>query len=287
MQGVCEEDKPPFTYRVHSSVEDYLKDGGKMRGRQDRPSLWNHYHDRLEMEFDSSKYLDKLCEESPGTIKIVFTTNIEQPTRLMETFPSSSSGGDDPGTSNWKVLDPEFSVSCKVMDDCPEAIREDKEALAVYKRSIYRQIESLVHSRKIGSNIEVGDDTTAKDFYEDTRKYEQDLCLCGADVASNATSLFSASEQVDTTDAASGDAMPAEDEVSEATRKVVDGHLVKAAWVSPTMYRLSYSKKISEYESSIAEGLAKMRGTVVSRRAPNNDNEEAQSKEDTWGTWLH
>ncbi|ODN94635.1 hypothetical protein L198_04773 [Cryptococcus wingfieldii CBS 7118] len=153
-----EEDKPPFTYRVHSSVEDYLEDGGEMRGPEDRPSLWDHYKERLEREFDSSRYLDKLCEESPGTVKIVFTT------RLTRTVPSSSSGGDDPRTSGWKVLDPEFSVSRKVMDDCPRAIREDKEAPAVYKRSIYRQIESLVHNHNSGSYFELGDDTTVKEF---------------------------------------------------------------------------------------------------------------------------
>ncbi|TYJ53927.1 hypothetical protein B9479_005402 [Cryptococcus floricola] len=281
-----EEDKPPFTYRVHSSVEDYLEDGGEMRGPEDRPSLWDDYKDRLEREYDGSRYLDELCEESPGTVKIVFTTNIEQPTRLTRTVPSSSSGGDDPTrTSGWKVLDPEFSVSCKVMDDCPKAIREDKGALAVYKRSIYRQIESLVHNNNIGSHIQLGDDTTVKEFYDDTKKYEQHLYLCGGHITSNAVSFFSAPE------------LPAEDEVSEDTQQAVDGHLVKAAWVSPTMYavlegqpsedRLSYSKKISEYESTIAEGLATMRGTVVNRRSPNDENEEAQPKDDTWGTWLH
>ncbi|TYJ53933.1 hypothetical protein B9479_005408 [Cryptococcus floricola] len=254
----------PFTYRVHSSVKDFLDDGGTLLGPHDRPMDQMEYEDKLERAIASAEGVDGLCAELPGTIKLAFTTDVGQPTRLERSaaFPGDGQDGEAMG---WKVLDPEISVSCRVMDDCPEWVHKNKAAQVSYSRSFFKALYNAVST---DVTIELGPRTSAEDFMVDTKCYEQGMFNQAAYQTAREVSSLQ------------------EDGVERE-----DGHSVKAAWVDDPMFRVLsgrptrdrryHSQRLLTYQNSIEEGLETMRRELECDGARGT----AHLEKSTWGTW--
>ncbi|ODN73149.1 hypothetical protein L202_07716 [Cryptococcus amylolentus CBS 6039] len=237
----------PITYRVHSTVKDFLDDGGTLLGPHDRPMDQMEYEDKLKRAIASAKGVDGLCAELPGTIKLAFTTNVGQPTRL-ERSAAFSGDGQDGEVMGPKVLDPEISVSSRVMDDCPEWVHRNKAAQVSYSQSFFK---ALYNAASTDVTIELGPRTSAEDFMVDTKCYEQGMFNQAAYQTTREISSLQ------------GDGVERED------GQALDGHSVKAAWVDDPMFRVLsgrptrdrryHSQRSLTYQDSIEEGLETMR----------------------------
>ncbi|ODN98981.1 hypothetical protein I350_07132 [Cryptococcus amylolentus CBS 6273] len=250
MHGVYTESVRPFAYRVHSTVNSFLDDGGNLNGPDDRPMDQMEYEDKLERAVASAKGVDELCSESADTIKLAFTTGINQPTRLARS-PPSSAGGHGGGVNGWNVSIPQAKVSCRVMDDCPEWIHKNKSAQISYNRAFFSALDAAVPHEQ---TFRLGRMTTAEDFMVDTDLYEHGLFKQAAYKTVDEVSFLNDGGN------------------SEEDSEIMDGHLVKAAWVDASMFdvlsgrplrdRQWYSRNRSEYKKSIEEGLDVMRREV-------------------------
>ncbi|ODN94641.1 hypothetical protein L198_04781 [Cryptococcus wingfieldii CBS 7118] len=248
----------------------FLDDGGNLNGPDDRPMDPMEYEDKLERAVASAKGVDELCCESAGTIKLAFTTGINQPTRLARSLPSSA-GGHGGGVNGWNVSSPQASVSCLVMDDCPEWIHKNKSAQISYSRAFFSALNAAVPHEQ---TFRLGRMTTAEDFMVDTNTYEHGLFRQAAYKTVDEVSFLN------------------DEGNSEENSQLVDGHLVKAAWVdasmfnvlsgSPLINRQWYFRTRSEYKRSIEEGLDIMRREVEGTGASDTD----QSGKSIWGTWT-
>ncbi|ODN77308.1 hypothetical protein L198_08043 [Cryptococcus wingfieldii CBS 7118] len=279
----------PFTCRVHANVQELLEDGGQLLGPEDQPMEPSHYADRLTRTVKSAKNLDLLSHVSPGTIKIVFTTHLTEPLRLVKKDADSSNneGEDIRPLHDWGLLYPQESVECQVTDDSPEWIKRNRAAQEAYRQSI---IEAIGDSTDPGTSVELTVETTADDFVQDTKRYEQLLFREAAYITANQVSFREGETHRVGAPSIDTDDLEMEDDEGE----LVDGHLVKAVWLDPSMFavltgqqpkgREFYSKKFSEYKTSIEEGLATMRREVEQGRSEVDDFVPSGARE--WGTWT-
>ncbi|TYJ53934.1 hypothetical protein B9479_005409 [Cryptococcus floricola] len=258
----------PFAYRVHSTVDSFLGDGGNLNGNADRPMDPMEYEKKLERAVASAKGVDELCSESKNTIKLAFTTGINHPTRLARSLPSSA--GEHGGEVNgWNVSSPQASVSCRVMDDCDKWIHKNKSAHNSYAKTFLLALDAAVPQEQ---TFQLGKMTTAEDFMVDTNTYEHGLFQQAAYKAVDEVSVLN--------------------DEGNSEEGFVDGHRVKAAWVDASMFgvlsgrplrdRQWHSTIRSEYKKSIDEGLDIMRGEVEGTGA----SDTAQSEKSIWGTWT-
>ncbi|ODN77303.1 hypothetical protein L198_08038 [Cryptococcus wingfieldii CBS 7118] len=280
-------DSWPFTYRVHSDVEDYLKDGGQLTGPGDMPRRPREYADRSRRAVKSAKSFDELCAVAPDTVKIAFTTDVLEPFKLMRAS-SSRSGEEDDGRSldDWAISDVKPSVECRITDDSPEWVKSDKRVQDAYINSIFESIDKSFTPEP----APLSRDRTADDFVQDTQRYEHILFEEAAFDVAHQLSFTSDQERTNEEEVLRGG------ETGDASSEVgqpVDGHLVNVAWLEPSMFELFcglppkerrfYSKRLVEYETSIKEGLAAMKNERDHQVTGTGDAVSSGKK--TWGTW--
>ncbi|ODN73126.1 hypothetical protein L202_07692 [Cryptococcus amylolentus CBS 6039] len=280
-------DSWPFTYRVHSDVEDYLKDGGQLTGPGDMPRPAREYAERLRRAVKSAKSFDELCAVPPDTVKIAFTTEILEPFKLMRASPSRS-GEEDDGRSldDWTVLVAKPRVECRVTDDSPEWVKSGKFAQDTYINSI---IESIDKSSPPEPTAALSRDRTVDDFVQGTQRFEDNVFEEVAYDVAHQLSFTSDQERTDEVVLSGGETGDASLEEGQ----LVDGHLVKVAWLEPSMFesfyglppreRRFYSKRLVEYETSIKEGFAEMQ-SERDHQVPGTGDAVSFGKT-SWGTW--
>ncbi|TYJ53925.1 hypothetical protein B9479_005400 [Cryptococcus floricola] len=286
-QVYASRDAWPFTCHVHANVKEFLENGGQLFGPEDQPMEQSHYAERLTRAVKSAKNLDLLSHVSPGTIKIVFSTHLTEPLRLVKDDPDSSNneGEDIRPLDDWWLIYPEASVEFQVTDDSPHWIKRNRAAQEAYRQSI---IEAIDNSADLGVELTV--ETTADDFVQDTKRFEHLLFREAAYTTADQVSFKEGethrvgAPSIDTDDS----------EMDDGEEELVDGHLVQAVWLDPSMFavltgqqpkgREFYSKKFSEYKTSIEEGLATMRREVEQGRSEVDDSVPSEARE--WGTWT-
>ncbi|ODN77314.1 hypothetical protein L198_08049 [Cryptococcus wingfieldii CBS 7118] len=280
-----EENKRPFTYRVHSTVDEFVDDGGELLGRNDQSMDWTEYEERLERAVTSAQGVDAICAaSSPDVLDMVFTTEVIQPTTLL----AKTGEGE---TMEWRVLDPKATVACLLIkDDFPETFGNAPEAYESYCQSIFEAMENVY--LRPGTNLELGPATTAEDFVQDTRRYEQSLVRQAAFASADLMSATGRSQQTDVV-------LPREkgktnDDDAAQDSQAVNGRRVKVAWVDSSMFDVLtgqpskephyYFNRISKYESSIEEGLDRMRKALGDKGEEENDVMVLPERT-VWGTW--
>ncbi|ODN79944.1 hypothetical protein L202_03825 [Cryptococcus amylolentus CBS 6039] len=260
----------PFTYRLYPDVQQYLDDGGVLFGPEDQPLKWEDYTDRLERAVESAKNLDELDTVPEGTVKIAFTTDIVQPTRLKRI--SRPEGEDDTNSlQTWKVLHPEISVKSRVQDDSPEWIKRDESAQASYDRSISAAIAS---SYLPLPSVPLTPQTSVLEFLVDTSRNEHLLFHHAAHNVAKEVSFEVGGKYTD-----------------EDGEEIVDGLLVKAAWVDPDMFKALCgepprdwrlpAERSWESREAIDEGLETMRKELAGGSSAGEDS----APEEVWGSW--
>ncbi|TYJ51715.1 hypothetical protein B9479_007704 [Cryptococcus floricola] len=280
----------PFTCRVHQNVLAIGDDRERLFGPERQPMEPTDYAHRLTRAVKSAENLDLFSDVLSGTIKIVFTTHLTEPLRLVKEDPDSSNNeGEDIGPLNgWGLILPEASVECQVTDDSPKWIKGSRAAHETYRQSIMKEIDIPAD---VGTSVALTEATSANDFVQDTNRYER-LVYREAEYMTDLHGTFKESEthwvgapSIDNTDDA---------EMDDDEEKRVYGHLVNAVWLDPSMFavvtgqqpkgREFYSKRDSEYKTSIKEGLAKMRREVRQGRSEVDDVGPSEARQ--WGTWT-
>ncbi|ODN99013.1 hypothetical protein I350_07165 [Cryptococcus amylolentus CBS 6273] len=246
----------PFTYCLYPNAQQYFNNGGVLPGPDDQPLKWEDYKDRMEWAVESAKNLDELDAVPEGTVKLAFTTDIVQPTRLKRI--SRPEGEDDTNSlQSWKILHPEISVKSRVQDDCPEWIRRDESAQASYDRSISAAIAS---SYQPSATVHLTPQTSVLEFLDDTSQNEHLLFDYAAHNVAEEVSFGVGGKYTD-----------------EDGEEIVDGLSVKAAWIDPDTFEVlrgepprnwqSQDSRRFEYEKDIERGLETMRKELAEGRS--------------------
>ncbi|TYJ53926.1 hypothetical protein B9479_005401 [Cryptococcus floricola] len=286
-QVYASRDSWPFTYHVYPNVKEFMDDGGELLGPEDLPMEQIEYADRLARAVKSAKGFDGLVEVSPDNIKLAFTTEVVKPLRLVRP-PPSYEDDEERSLEDWGVLEPEASVVCQVTDDSPEWIKRNRGAQDSYGRSILKAIGASFNPT---STIELELETTADMFVQDTKTYEHLLFRHAAYTAASQVSFMKDGGHTD-------ESLLLEMEMNgveaDENDPIVDGHLVKAAWLDPSMFdaltgkpprgREYYTKRFLEYGDSIKVGLATMRRELEQGSEEVDGFVTTEARE--WGTWT-
>ncbi|ODN77313.1 hypothetical protein L198_08048 [Cryptococcus wingfieldii CBS 7118] len=218
---------------------------------------------------------------------MAFTTEVLNPLRLVRS-PLSYEDDEERSLEDWGLLDAEASVVCKVTDDSPEWIKRNRGAQDSYGRSILKAIGASFNPR---STVELELETTVDDFVQDTRIYEHLLFRHAAYTTASQVSFMKDGVH---TDESLLHAMEMNGVEADEDDTIVDGHLVKAVWLDPSMFdaltgkpprgREYYSKRFLEYRDSIKEGLATMRREFEQRSEEVDGFVTTEARE--WGTWT-
>ncbi|ODN73138.1 hypothetical protein L202_07704 [Cryptococcus amylolentus CBS 6039] len=257
----------PFTYRLYPNDQQYSNNGGVLPGPEDQPLRWGDYANRLERAVEGAKNLDELDAIPEGTVKIAFTTDIVQPTRLNRI--SRPEGENDTNSlQSWKLLHPEISVKSRVQDDSPEWIKRVESAQASYDRSISTAIAS---SYRPLASVDLTPQTRVLEFLDDISRNEHLLFDYAAHNVAEEVSFGVGGKYTD-----------------EDGEEIVDGLAVKAAWVDPDTFEVlrgepprdwrSQAERRFDYEKDIEKGLETM-GKDLEEGSPSGLPEEV------WGTW--
>ncbi|TYJ53271.1 hypothetical protein B9479_006085 [Cryptococcus floricola] len=290
-QVYASRDAWPFTCRIHANVEEFLDNGGQLFGLDDQPMEPSDYAHRLTRAVKSAENLNLLSQVSRKTIKIVFTTQLTEPLTLVKNDPDSNNNeGEDIGPMDgWELFYPKGRVECQVTDDSPEWIKRNKAAQEAYRQKI---IEAIDIPADLGTSVDLTVATTADAFVEYTKIYEHLLFKEAAYTTADQVSFKEG--ETHRVGAPSIDTDDAEMDIDEK-EGIVEGHLVRAVWIDPSMFavltgqqpegREFYSKKYSDYEASIKEGLDQMWREFRQTRNEVDDFVPSEARE--WGTWTH
>ncbi|ODN98972.1 hypothetical protein I350_07121 [Cryptococcus amylolentus CBS 6273] len=262
----------PFTYRVYSSVNDFLDAGGELFHPNHQPLDTSEYADRLERAVTSARGVDELESASSDTIKLTFTTDVSKPTRLERNrlrIAASEESGNEKLVESWRVLPPKVGIVSRITEDSPDWIKKSKSAHESFNQSI---IEAIGDSFDPGSTVQLGPQTTSGEFVTRTGRLEHRLFKQAAYIAADQVSSTHSERH-------------ATDDSEEA-----EGHPVKAAWLEQSMFdvvnekpakeRLFYSQRLSKYENSIEDGLLKL----WDEGEGGGDGFESGTRE--WGDWA-
>ncbi|TYJ51714.1 hypothetical protein B9479_007703 [Cryptococcus floricola] len=260
----------PFTFRLYPDVQQYSENGGTFSGPTDRPINWEEYTGRLQRAVESAKNLDELDAVPEGTVKIAFTTDIVQPTRLKRI--SRPEGEDDTNSLQfWKVLNPEISVKSRVQDNSPEWLKKNESAQASYDRSISAAIAS---SYQPLAAVHLTPQTSVLEFLDSTNRSEHLLFYCATRNVAEKVSFEVGRKYTD-----------------EDGEEIRDGLAVKAAWIDPDTFEVLRGKPRRDTQlqaerswksaKAIYEGLETMR----KEPAEGSSAGENSAPEEVWGTW--
>ncbi|ODN77302.1 hypothetical protein L198_08037 [Cryptococcus wingfieldii CBS 7118] len=281
----------PFNYTLHPKLEEFLHDGGQLVGPDDIAMDHKEYLKRSQRAVKSARGFDELCEASPDTVKIAFTTELNRPLQLVRAPSLLSPDGESGGRSliGWSLSHPEVSIGCRVTDDSPQWVMRNEGAQKAYGDSVKADIEASEHDIK---SLTLSPETTADDFAEYTQRYENSVFVKAAYLTAKRLTYVDDGECTD--EGMLREQMETDGE-DTADVRLVDGHLVKAAWLNPCMYavvtgqlpreRGFYTSRHEEYKNSIKEGLAVMQSELDQQERRAETADVGSSAATTWGTW--